>query len=121
MPERVSYTKENVYSETFAYDIVEGVLIVAYSRDGDWEDGIEYEEGTIINKNWFIEGIGYGEDDFSKEDWYIYNKWNKMIEDREELKAKLNEATQGIPVYDVIIPPQNLNGVIEGFRFLNVV
>jgi hypothetical protein len=129
--------KEEVDSETYGYDIIEGVLVVGYSYelkthpscfcdtgeiafDEEDEDDIDLqdEEGLIINNNTynFIE-----ESEFNDEDNYIYERWDKMVIERDELKSKLKEATQGIPAYNGLIPQQNINGIVEGFRFLELV
>lgn len=119
LPERVSYSNNNIYSETYAYDIIEGIILAGYScgaQAGEYED---YEEGQIINKTFYCYDMLLIINEYSAEDKYIYEKWDKMVMYREELKVKLNEVTQCIPAYDGIIPPQNLNGVIEGFRLLD--
>jgi len=150
LPERVSFNEEEEYycamdnnlfykqqldSETFGYDIIEGVLVVGYSYEvkrhpsrfcfngeiafeGEDKDDIdlEEEEGQIINKTFY----SYDINEYSGEDKYIIDKWDKMVMYREELKVKLNEVTQCIPAYDGIIPPENLNGIVEGFRLLDI-
>ncbi len=108
LPEKVSLNKDKNYSGTYGYDIIEGILVVGYEflyyndkEDDEDEVNDEDEEGLIINNNFY--DMDLPTEEYNDEDEYIYKKWDKMVMYREELKAKLNEAAQCIPIYDGVI------------------